>query len=453
MTIRFDDSIAGFIPLLQQVFSDSQIQSGTVLRDASGRLAFISLVPVGDGERKKIVDLLEKVMPNYARSGSCVLEAAAPGVAQLLEGAILLTETYFPDEGACIPIKLIDRRIVGRDWLATPVAGWQPPQAGRLVFSSMKGGVGRSTALAVLAAELARVGKKVLVIDLDLEAPGIGSMLLPSQDRPRYGVLDWYVESGVNGSPATEMASDLISACTFGDGRGLIDVAPAVGSTTDASPHNYLSKLARAYLDATQGDQPPLSFLAMTSLLVDTLSSQKRYDAILIDARAGLNETTPAALLGLGADILFFGIDTPQTFASYAYLFAHLRRIMEPLGPEKAEDWLYRLRMIHAKASANVESQDEFRDRSFELFSKFLYKDKPVESEQGGPLVDPKTGEPTKTQQFGLEDREAPHFAWPILSDSNFAEFDPIANPSQLSTEMCARTYGAFFSNVLNLVG
>ena len=39
-------------------------------------------------------------------------------------------------------------------------------------FYSYKGGVGRSMALAHCAVELARRGRKVLIIDLDLEAPG-----------------------------------------------------------------------------------------------------------------------------------------------------------------------------------------------------------------------------------------------------------------------------------------
>ncbi len=40
-------------------------------------------------------------------------------------------------------------------------------------FYSYKGGVGRSMALANVAALLAKWSKKVLVVDWDLEAPGI----------------------------------------------------------------------------------------------------------------------------------------------------------------------------------------------------------------------------------------------------------------------------------------
>lgn len=44
----------------------------------------------------------------------------------------------------------------------------------RVTFYSYKGGVGRSLTLLNVAAELRRRGKRVVVVDLDLEAPGIG---------------------------------------------------------------------------------------------------------------------------------------------------------------------------------------------------------------------------------------------------------------------------------------
>ena len=61
--------------------------------------------------------------------------------------------------------------------------------------------------------------------------------------------------------------------------------------------------------------------------------------------------------------------DTPQTFASYRYLLAHLSRFVRP----DTDDWLYRLRMIHAKASRDESRQAAFRDRAYELFNEFFY--------------------------------------------------------------------------------
>ena len=64
---------------------------------------------------------------------------------------------------------------------------------GRLVtFYSFKGGVGRSMAVANIATLLARdFGKKVVVVDWDLEAPGIHRFFGMTNDRLKTGLIDY----------------------------------------------------------------------------------------------------------------------------------------------------------------------------------------------------------------------------------------------------------------------
>ncbi len=65
-----------------------------------------------------------------------------------------------------------------------------------VTFYSYKGGVGRSMALANTAVLLARQGKRVLVVDWDLEAPGLERYFtyFKSED-PNKGLLDLLIES------------------------------------------------------------------------------------------------------------------------------------------------------------------------------------------------------------------------------------------------------------------
>ena len=79
----------------------------------------------------------------------------------------------------------IDRLVTGRDWWTVGSAGLGR-KAARYTLFSVKGGVGRSTTTAVLAWHLARNGKRVLVVDLDLESPGLSSAML--EQRPSAGV-------------------------------------------------------------------------------------------------------------------------------------------------------------------------------------------------------------------------------------------------------------------------
>mgnify|MGYP001605084035 CR=1 FL=1 len=92
-------------------------------------------------------------------------------------------------------IRVLDRQVTGQDWLIPKEKSAGAPP--RLVFFGIKGGVGRSTALTMLAYKLANSGKKVLLIDLDLESPGLSGLLLPQDHLADFGVVDWLIEDAV----------------------------------------------------------------------------------------------------------------------------------------------------------------------------------------------------------------------------------------------------------------
>jgi hypothetical protein len=61
-------------------------------------------------------------------------------------------------------------------------------------FYSLRGGVGRSTALAYTARILAAEGRKVVCVDMDLEAPGLSVLFGAEEEIPhRHGVVDLLV--------------------------------------------------------------------------------------------------------------------------------------------------------------------------------------------------------------------------------------------------------------------
>jgi TIR domain/AAA domain len=63
-----------------------------------------------------------------------------------------------------------------------------------VTFYSYKGGVGRSFALANIAVILAQWGSKVLVVDWDIEAPGLNHYFAPFLKKMPAGVLDFLVD-------------------------------------------------------------------------------------------------------------------------------------------------------------------------------------------------------------------------------------------------------------------
>src|SRR5258708_26025756 len=78
-----------------------------------------------------------------------------------------------------------------------------------VTFYSYKGGTGRSMAVANVAWILASNGKRVLVVDWDLEAPGLHRYFRPFLPDPDIlsspGVIDFVIEYALNAvTPATE---------------------------------------------------------------------------------------------------------------------------------------------------------------------------------------------------------------------------------------------------------
>ena len=106
-------------------------------------------------------------------------------------------------------------------------------------FYSFKGGVGRTMALVNAAVKLAQAGRHVLVVDFDVEAPGLDTfdVLKPRKEVP--GVIDFvtqYLESGQ--SPDV---SDFIGECPpIGEQDGKLCIMPSGRKETYAANFNQI---------------------------------------------------------------------------------------------------------------------------------------------------------------------------------------------------------------------
>jgi len=428
--VTYDEALPRFAAIVAEAVGKDHVYDHWFLREANGKLSLI-VQPGTDPEvRARIASLAAVLAPWVDRD----LPVVDPSYLFDFDSDML--DQGLPEriehENFTGFVRLLERRIVGQDWLRPPrePLDGAPPV---VIFASYKGGVGRSTALAVAAAAFSERNLNVLVIDLDLEAPGLGDMLLT--DLPLWGTLDFFVEDGAK-DLTNIFFDDMIGTSTLAS-KGLIHVAPAVGSVSGSHPQNVLGKIGRAYLERVLSDGGVETFLDRVRRLVASLSARHRYDAIFVDARAGLNEATAAAVLGLGGEVLLFGVDTPQTFSGYTYFLAHLSRFRPATSTD--DDWRYRLRFIHAKAQANSDAHARFRTESFEIFSSTLY--------------DSLDGLEASSFNFDYDDQNAPHYAWPILSDSNFAEFNPIARRDQFSSSVYEQTFGLFLSALADKIG
>lgn len=404
-----------------------------VIRDAVGRLT------VGRKEipnPTRVTQYLTMGLGGYAARPPIVDGALAERL--LNDPAARLVEVSYGE--ALFSLRYIDRRLAGNDWL-TP-STLETPLTSRFVFASIKGGVGRSTALCVLAANLAGQGKRVLAVDLDLEAPGIGFMLLPNDRedrddrRPKFGVIDYLVENGIE-PVADEALVDFIGTSSFHDGS--IDVIPAIGRVIDDNPRELLQKLPRAVIEDVQG-QAILPFWKQVSEMIKRFEARKQYDVVLIDARAGLADISAAPILSLGAQTLLFGIDQQQTFRGYRFLLSHVTAQTDFALLSGDNDWRQNITFVQSKAPGTLRAREGFRERIYDLCEEWLYESEDLSD--GSAL----TFSPAETGSG------VPHDATFIRNDIAYEAFDPAVNGDQLDPEVYAGPFGTFLRRIDTLI-
>lgn len=178
-------------------------------------------------------------------------------------------------------------------------------------FYSYKGGVGRTMALTNVAAVLSERGRRVLIVDFDLEAPGIPSYEPFEAARGKPGLVDYihrYLET--NEAPA---ATEYITRCDIAEDRP-VWIMPA-GDNTSASYAQLFSTIDWHYLyEERQG-----------YLLFEDLKNQwaqfegAGFDYVLVDSRTGNTDTS--------------GICTRQLPGLVVILFAPTRQNICGLRP------------------------------------------------------------------------------------------------------------------------
>ncbi len=428
-TIRFDLAFSQVLQLVSRWLSETAACGTVVLvRDLYGvfRIAFESQ-PEPDALDKLQIEL-SAVAGNYF----------PPTVGHFFfKDDLIAPEVVFDCAEAWTPaggpenLQVLDRHLTGREWLlpAARNTGVTPPRA---VFFGIKGGVGRTTALAMLAWHFSKLGKNVLVVDLDLESPGLGPSLLPtlstSDDSriangwPEFGVTDWFVEDAV-GQADQALIEDMLGSSPLAS-NGEIRVVPACGGLIE---QDYISKLSRVYMDLPKLGKDTEVFGDRLARMLDQLEEKVRPDVVLLDCRAGLHDISSAALTRLGAVNYLFAADTRQTWDGYRHLFLHWRH-----QSARLDDIRRRLRTIGALTPATEIPSvyvQRFSDHAHRIFMEIYDSPDGIDS----------------LFNFSPNDSQAPHFPTLIGSHPVYLRFSPLEHAVQLDENKANEAFGDFF--------
>ncbi len=213
-----------------------------------------------------------------------------------------------------------------------------------VTFYSYKGGVGRTTLLTCYAQYLANMGKQVVIIDCDFEAPGFTNYFgfrFGNDTQQKCGLIEYILDrqflapKGEN-VIKEQLIGQIESLYSYKVGeeytKGDIRVIKA-GNYEANNLTNYLEGLAR--LDI--GNIP--FFQTFLSDLKIAFDLKAENSVILIDSRTGFNDTF-ATLYALSDSIVgVFGTNTQNQTGLYAFLdtLLPIRKNAEgeELSPEK----------------------------------------------------------------------------------------------------------------------
>lgn len=427
--LRFNDALKAVLPWMEANAVHLGDQA-VIVRDLFGRVRIaLRLNRVQFGASSDQTKLLDESLGRFS-----------PGLDNLF---LFQDELLAPDEVFKSPdlqhlpsshlqeLQILDRQIIGADWVRSPFAEADNIPA-RVAFFGFKGGAGRSTALYLFARHMARQGKRVLAIDLDLESPGIGNLLLAPAQYPRFGVIDWFVEEAV-GQADESLAKEMLATCRLAeDVSGSIQIVPAHG----ASEPDYMAKLSRAYLPLHAGDRTR-DFATRLHDMVVTMEKEAKADIVLLDCRAGLHDLAAIALARMQATALLFAVSSSQTWQGYNLLFQHWQKHHEVLRRFRDN-----LKMVDALVpeTGRKEHREVALASSHELFTDTIYEATSPEAVEDDVF------------NYALNDPDAPHYSLPVHWYRAFQNFDPIRLPGSVSEADVNANYGEFLNGVSTLV-
>lgn len=318
--MTFEKSLEEMMGVVKQWNSEKNVTEVTVIRDVLGRCSLI----LGARQHIEAAKLDALRAAARAKLGSYyrdVIYCKNDANNDLVKGMIKIADAqrldYSTEEG--VQWYVLERAIAKKAWVncnykedaiwpySEAIAGKKPKV---VTFYSFKGGMGRTTALAAAAIGLAQRGKNVLIIDTDVEAPGLASLFIPESEVD-YGIVDYLLEGKISGDQY-DMAKGLrqISDPILMNGlMGKLFVIPAGKIDSD-----YLQKLARIdYQDTIPGNMKR-QICAIMDQAISAISGMCQVDYILLDSRAGFHDMGGVVTTQIPHGVVCFGKESKQSW-------------------------------------------------------------------------------------------------------------------------------------------
>ena len=311
-------------------------------------------------------------------------------------------------------LRMLDRHLSKNGWFDAPTEPPWPLRARSApaiaLFYSFKGGAGRSTALAATALHLAAAGERVAVLDADLDAPGVGSLLAGYDGAvASCGITDYLLEQrivGEAGGIGTEDYHHRYAAGDRGEG-GDIFVYPA-----GRFDRRYVQKLARVDYGA-----PPEGGAHPFVVLLERIRRDLAPRWILVDARAGLGDVSGFLTGGLCHFHVLLGTLAEASWRGLEVILERLGGDRVRQGEPQAECMLVASMVPRSDETLFGGHVERFTDRARDAFSQHYYAE-PEEGDEFWTLDD-------------LESADAPHVPIVLPYEERLASFQNLTDVAE----------------------
>ena len=227
----------------------------------------------------------------------------------------------------------------------------EPSDVNIISFYSYKGGVGRTIAMIQTAYNLVKGGKRVLMLDLDIEAPSLHKLFASSVNDDvagvRYGIVEYLYRSVVQKQNEI-LLEDIFCPIALDEVPGTMYLIPALKEMNE----RYIYEIGRLQTEQVKDRE-------IFATILKQIRDELDIDFILIDTRAGFNPWGALSLLALSTQVIFVAYPNMENIEGLQYAI----KMMDNLGEDR-----------YAVAMSKVVGTPRGLEKAKKLFSQLSLK-------------------------------------------------------------------------------